>query len=319
MAKRFKIAAREMEEALQQHIDEFGKGNQLSSMVSTLLDRSYYNFSSDPAGWVFPESEVKYPMQWIRVDQLPVGENDGDYRPKERRQGLFSGLQSLGRKMAFLLAREDGFTRLYLGVYSGDGTDAADQLKQMAQQNLTGAKFSNVERWQPEQVLKKLTNYGIVTGQPSVRWDERENPLQNIDKLARGFRSESGSERNYAILIIADPANDGDVKDILDRIQRLQSELHDYAKWSESRSVQKGQSVSSFGSVNISTSLIKLAVTAACICSGIGLAAMPLMIAGHVYGPAILLRRVQRPKRGLLPQRILGACELLREILQRTS
>lgn len=281
-SKKYKVEARDMEKAFAEYRLHFADGDRLSSMVSDILDKSYYNFNQDPSQWTFEKNVANEPMQWIRVDQLPMGEDENNvYRPKERMQGLFSGLQSLGHKVAFLLSRMDGYTSLYFGIHAKNvGDNAANLLQQMASMNLTGAKFSSADSREVDIKLKILANYGAVTGQPSVRWDERENPLQNMDKLAAGFRNAAtGMDRNYAILILAEPAQDGDVKDILMRIHELQSDLHEYAKWTEGLNLQQqtGKASNTGVGAHFGTSLITLALTAACVGSGLGVAAAPLL------------------------------------------
>lgn len=281
--KKYEVEAKDMEEVFYEKQASFAAGDELSTMVSSLLDKSYYNLAANPMEWQFPDNDIKTPMQWIKIEQLPSGaDGEGDnYRPKERMQGLFSSLQSLGHKTAFLLVRQEGYTGLYLGVHAKDeGGDGVNQLQQMAQVNLTGGQFSHADSREVKYALQAFPNYGIVTGQPSVRWNERENPLQNMDKLAAGFRNnKTGVERDYALLIVAEPAKDEEVRDILARIQRLQSDLHEYAKWTESSSLSKqsGESKSSGGSVNFGLDLIKIALTAACVGSGLGVLAIPLV------------------------------------------
>ena len=280
--KKYKNRSEELMKVFEEKKLHFGEGNKLSSMVSDILDKSYYNMpEKPPAEWRFERNMIKESMKWIRIDKLPTSdENTGNYRPKERMQGIFSAMQSMGNKVAFLLIRSNGYTQLYLGI--GENTrsqNVLSKLQQVAQQNLAGASFSKVpDKIIETSILPGMEFCGVVTGQPSVRWDERENPLQNMDKLAGGLRI-NGVEKNYAVLILADPADDSDIKDVLERIHTLQSDLHEYAKWTETTNMTQGESQSAgrVMNANVGTSLILLALTAACVGSGLGVAAVPLL------------------------------------------
>ena len=288
--QQYNIKRQDMENAFQMYQDQFENGDALSKIVSSLMDRSYYDMAGDPRSWNFPERSQSTPMHWLRIEQLPTGQDEekDTYRPKERMQGMISAAHTLKQKVAFVLTRERSYTNLYLGTYAaGMGEEAANQLRQLAQINLNGVAIEKVDGRQVENAIGIMNNCGMLTGQPSIRWDERENPLQSLDKLTRGLRNNStGTERDYAVVIIAEPINEREIKDVLIRVQDLKTSLHEYVKMSESRGLNQGanKGENSGNSVGVSDQMIAgiiggimgLTTTALCVGAGLGPLALPL-------------------------------------------
>lgn len=273
---------KQLERDFQAVLDHFGDGDGLASAVSVLMDRSYYEHGENPATWEFPKCTAKTPMQWVLVEQLPTEEFEGEdrYRPKERMQGLLNTLRGLCSKAAFLLIRKDGYTRLYLGIHAENlGSVASESLCRLSQIHLPGAKFcSDVDSREIEHPLRAMSYSGIVTGQPSVRWGDRENPLQSLDRISNGIRSsETGAEHNYALLILAESTSDKEVKEVLQKVLRLKSDLNEYRKYTESKTIGSSKSTGfNYGlSANIGGEMVMLALTAA----------------GLSYGTANLIRQ----------------------------
>ncbi len=227
--------------------ESFSEGNGIASAMQNILDKSYYTTNGNPAEWKFPNlpSDKSLPMQWLRIAQLPTGEigTVDNYRVKERVQGLMNTMHGLCERFAFLLLREDGFTTLYMGVYSQrSSTTAKNSLWTAAQVNLPGVKTETVsDNREVSKSLTALEYCGLVTGQPSIRWDERENPLQTLDKLAGGLRA-GGIDNNFALLILAEPISDTSVKTIIETTNSFKSDLSELRRQTLSVSVTDSKS-----------------------------------------------------------------------------
>ncbi len=234
-------------------IQNFGEGF-LADGILSLMDRSYYE--NNPAGWKFTEPKTETPMQWVLIEKLPSEEFEGvdKYRPKERMQGLLNTLHGLCSKVAFLLVRENGYTNLYMGFYSANlGTDGYDKLKTILQINLPGAAIAAVtDEREINLTLNSFNSCGIVTGQPSIKCGERENPLQSLDRIAGGLRSSAlGRERDYALLVIADAISDADTKELMQTMHQHKSDLNDFRKYTDSLNLTQNVNAGVNAGINI--------------------------------------------------------------------
>ena len=282
---RFELTRSEMEDAFRKSVAKLSEGNALSSMLSSVMDKSFYEHG-DPLEWKLPACSTSTNMQWVKFDQLPTGDDDNRYRPKERMQGLLDTLRGISDKTAFLLVRSDGYTSLYMGIYSRDQQTASrNRLRQVTERNLTGAIISPVNKkldnsTEVELFLKTLPCVGTLTGQPSLRRDENENPLQTLDKLTMGFRDSTGKEKNYAVLILAEPTKDAQIKDVIDRVHRLKSDLHEYRKYTSSLANAQTEGRSSNTGFGIGAGVggvLLVGLTAALTSTGVGALAVPAL------------------------------------------
>lgn len=247
-------------------IEHFGE-DYLADGILSLMDRSYY--ANNPAKWKFAENAVKTPMQWVLIEKLPSEAVDGvdKYKPKERMQGLLNTLHGICSRVAFLLIRYDSYTNLYMGISSDSfGTAANDALRTMMHLHLTGASLSTVKDNRViNSMLSSLNFCGIVTGQPSIKSGEKENPLQSLDRIAGGLRTMSlGSESNYALLIVAEAVQDSDTKELMQIMHQHKSDLNDFRKYSDSMSVGHNITAGINAGINIGSGhLGKIAATKA--------------------------------------------------------
>ena len=287
MASKYELTRAEMADAFEQSLTKFSEGNALASILSNVMDKSFYE-QGKPANWELPPCSTYTNMQWIRFDQLPTSDENNNYRPKERMQGLLDTLRGLSNKTAFLLARSDSYTSLYMGIYSKNqgAAAASNQLRQTIEHNLTGAIVSHINKnygeksTEVERFLKTLSCVGALTGQPSIRRDDNENPLQSLDKLTMGLRDSTGIEKEYAVLILAEPVKDMQVKDIINRVHRLKSDLQEYRKYTRSLSNANtvGESTNKgFGAGGFVGGMLLLGLTAALTATGVGAVAVPVL------------------------------------------
>ena len=272
MAKNDRIlrAAREkMDNAFNEFSGIFSEGDILSDSVYSLLDKSFYDQSEqEPRFWSFPKAQMKTYMQWQRFVNLPtgvIGEEDL-YHSNERMQNLICSEHAMDHTLAFLLLRQDKYTNLYIGASAkSGGSQIANQVKENIQMNLPGARLKpvpNAPKGDPgffdsvDFKLSPFRYFGVITGQPSLRSDDSENPIQTLDRLTSGIVNyDNGLERDYALLAISEPIRDKEVKDLIKRMQNLKSALHEYAAYTEtmSRNDSVGKSDSKAFSAQIGT------------------------------------------------------------------
>lgn len=218
------------------------------------MERSYLNNIGDRR--FAPAEGAGGAIYWLRVTHLPVNPtNDEQYDLLGRWQGVLSTLHTWNYRLLFLLLRQNGETRLYLGttlpknVQGVGGEEAVEQLREAATGSMPGIGIQAISGMETmEQIIKplmKLPDAGAITGIPSFREMTVEKNLQTLDTLAFGIRDQRGFERDYALLVVADPMQDSDVADLISRMRELGSQIHGDVSRSVSmqRSAQDGQNM----------------------------------------------------------------------------
>ncbi len=251
--KRYGNAADAINSAFMRFSDTFSQGDFIADAVYSILDKSMYEDSDeDPRRWVFPQNIKKTNVNWQKITNLPngtVGKEDA-YRTNERIQNFLCSEHALKHTVNFLMLRQEKYTGLYIGAASKQGgAHIPQQLRENMQLNMPGARFEAVASGElgdkeysksVEYKISKLPYCGVITGQPSIRSDEKENPIQTLDRLATGIINfKDNTERDYALLAISEPVSDAEVKRLILKMQSLKSALHEFAAFNESMSVNK--------------------------------------------------------------------------------
>ena len=223
--------------------------NFFQTLLEQLLEREYLN---DTKQKVFYNAKRKRPIHWMQITRLPVHPNDNEsYDLLSRWQGVLSSLHAWGYRLLFLLLRYEVKTKLYLGTTSTkqeiSAEEAVEQLKEACFGSMPGMGTRILESkdsvWDEiHEPLSTMESIGAVTGIPSFRDDEKKGILQTLDQLAFGIRDINDEEKDYAMLVIADPISDEGISDIISRHRRLSSQIHTAVKMTGSQSLQRGES-----------------------------------------------------------------------------
>lgn len=188
----------------------------------------------------FYVEEKQQPMvTWLKIVRLPVRpDNAENYDLFNRWQGVLSSLHEWGYRVYFLLQRDRGQTGLYIGVRSNmlhySSADAIEQVMEATSGSMPGIELRKLD--QSEVVtgltmnMMKYKAVGAVTGLPSFAEDKQPGVLQTLDSLAFGIRGLRNDERDYSLLVIADPINDAQTTDIMNRMRTLASEIHTFVE-----------------------------------------------------------------------------------------
>lgn len=188
-------------------------------------------------------------ITWLNITRLPISpDNAENYSLFNRWQGVLSSLHEWGYRVYFLLQREQGQTSLYIGVRSDNpnyaAEDAIEQVMEATSGSMPGIELHKLDNAQVlTDINMKMMQYksvGAVTGLPSFFEEGEPGVLQTLDSLAFGLRGVQNDERNYSMLVIADPIDDAGITDIMDRMRTLGSEIHTYVE----RTVNEGNSLS---------------------------------------------------------------------------
>ncbi len=189
-------------------------------------------------------------ITWLKISRLPVRpDNAQDYELFNRWQGVLSSLHEWGYRVYFMLQREKGQTGLYIGVRSErshyTSRDAIEQVMEATSGSMPGIELHRLDDMEVlTDITMTMMNYnsiGAVTGLPSFFDDKAPGVLQTLDPLAFGIRGLRNDERNYCLLVIADPINDAETTDIMNRMRTLGSEIHSFVDRTVNESKSQSQ------------------------------------------------------------------------------
>ncbi|MDO4618664.1 MAG: ATP-binding protein [Clostridia bacterium] len=209
------------------------------TLLEQLLERDYLSDVSDKD---FSENqEMRRPqIQWIQITRLPVHPNENEsYDLLSRWQGVLSSLHAWNYKLYFMLLRYDGKTKLFLGASSEEQTvlasDAVEQLREASFGSMPGIGLNTLKNKSEEieEIVGPLSDFehiGAVTGIPAMRDKDNSGLLQTLDALAFGIRDANGMEKNYAMLVVADPISDSEITNMIAQYRNLGSQIHTAVK-----------------------------------------------------------------------------------------
>lgn len=203
-------------------------------------------------------------VTWLKIVRLPVRpDNAEDYDLFNRWQGVLSSLHEWGYRVYFLLQRDHGQTGLYIGVRSDKAhytsKDAIEQIMEATSGSMPGIELHHLDQLESvTDITMRMSKYkavGAVTGLPSFSGENVPGVLQTLDPLAFGIRGLHNDERDYCLLVVADPINDMQTTDIMNRMRTLGSEIHTFVERavteskSESETKQKGLNQYALGQI----------------------------------------------------------------------
>lgn len=205
-------------------------------MMDYMLERSYLEDISERDDFQPTPYDRSLRIAWLRINRLPVSPaRIDDYDLLSRWQSVLSSLHAWQEKLLFLLQRQAGETRLYVGIQGAMPKALATKCCSSFCGSMPGVdlKYLNPREKEYEdevlQLHQQITNSccaGAVTGIPSFRKDTQYGVLQTLDKLAFGLRDIDEVEANYSLLVIAEPITDDGITDLIARFQDIGSKIH---------------------------------------------------------------------------------------------
>lgn len=191
--------------------------------------------------------------EWLQIIRLPIHPNEHEeYDLFAHWQGVLSSLHAWNYRLIFMLQRYHGETRLFLGAMSREQgvspKDAIEQVREAAFGSMPGMEM-RILRKDKGEVIEKIRdpledmNYvGAVTGIPSFSGDNQNSFNQTLDQLAFGVRDTNGTEKDYALIVVADPIPDPEISGIISGYRSLGSQIHSSVHLSTQNSEQSGES-----------------------------------------------------------------------------
>ena len=205
-------------------------------IMDYMLDRSYLDDVSLRKHFVNVPIIPNTQISWIRINRLPVSPaRIDDYDLLSRWQAVLSSLHSWGEKVLFLIKRQNGETRLYIGIQSHSAKQSAENCISSFYSSMPGVDLKYLdpkgkdEKQERDSIFNQIEMSefaGAVTGIPSFRKDTQFGVLQTLDKLAFGIQDTEGFDSNYSMLVIAEPLSDNEITDLISRFQNIGSEIH---------------------------------------------------------------------------------------------
>ena len=235
-----------------ERFDEDVGGSWLPYLMDMQLGRNYLNEVSYPADWAGNQIGLSEQLGWVQIERLPMNEQDAMIMLQSW-QNVLSACHTLNLKVAFVLRRSNGRTRLYLGTVGQKRSwhSARNLLKQCMSIHMPGAALSEKkDGFSMSEMLEEAgTCSGIITGIPSLQAADGSSFTQTLDKLARGMIA-GGTQKDYALIVVADPASDAEILELQRRFLRMKSELHTLSGWSETEGETSGSGSGSSKDLN---------------------------------------------------------------------
>ena len=210
--------------------------SEFRELLDKVIERGSLESVSSRASFFISSRELPA-VTWLKIVRLPVRpDNAEDYDLFNRWQGVLSSLHEWGYRVYFLLQRDRGQTGLYIGVRSQrshyTSKDAIEQIMEATSGSMPGIELRHLSSTEiVTDITMTMTKYnavGAVTGLPSFSGGNQPGVLQTLDPLAFGIRGLHNDERDYCLLVIADPIDDAQTTDIMNRMRTLGSEIHTF-------------------------------------------------------------------------------------------
>ena len=237
-------------------------------LMDDQLGRGYLNSMPPAKEWKVSDPGLTGDFKWLRFNRLPIQPGKEEENTLlESWQSVLSACHTMNLRVAFVLVRRKGSTEIYLGANSRDGksSTAAEQLRQCMAIHMPGAELQEPNREGfMEDLLENYTRSGVVTGIPSLRSENSGVTLQTLDKLARGIHID-GQEKTYAMVLIADPASDGEIVELQQTFLNLKSEIHQYVGHSTQEGISEFENVHTGANVGVS---VMEALAMGCLVTG---------------------------------------------------
>lgn len=223
------------------------------TLLDIFLERGYLTHL-DKKIFDRTETETKAGRpEWLQITRLPIHPNEHEeYDLFSRWQGVLSSLHAWNYRLIFMLQRYQGETRLFLGALSREQgispKDAIEQVREAAFASMPGMEMRILKKSKGEVTekirdpLEDINYVGAITGIPSFLGEDKKSLNQTLDQLAFGVRDETGTEQNYALVVVADPIPDSEISGIISGYRRLGSQIHSSVHLSTQSSEQSGES-----------------------------------------------------------------------------
>ena len=204
-------------------------------MLDCMLERSYLEEVSYRINDEFQQFQVQKDaprrfISWIRIDRLPIHPSTAkEYDIMSKWQSVLSSIHAWGHRIFFMLKRAGGVSNIYIGIEAETLETGRAHLKSALINSMPGIEIHATDFDENDRLIKDVSNYqvgGAITGIPSLR-ENRESQLhQTLDRLAFGVRDSDDEDVNFSVVVVAEPISDMEMTQIINRYQKIGSEIH---------------------------------------------------------------------------------------------
>lgn len=184
-------------------------------------------------------------VRLFKLDEIAFDANEKFHLPGV--ESALTAMRGQGHSLLFIVQGDVTRTCVYLGLckFAADAPETSgvlDGYGAVWRANFPGSRIVNLSTPEASDVsyeLSKCTEFGVLTGIPSLKRDEESQLfVQGLERLIRAMRG-----KTYTWLSIADPIPQDAVRDAIDACQQLESDIHHLVKTDLSKATSNGKTV----------------------------------------------------------------------------
>ena len=184
-------------------------------------------------------------VRLFKLDEIAFDANEKFHLPGV--ESALTAMRGQGHSLLFVVQGDVTRTCVYLGLckFAADAPETSgvlDGYGAVWRANFPGSRMVNLSTPEASDVsyeLSKCTEFGVLTGIPSLKRDEESQLfVQGLERLIRAMRG-----KTYTWLSIADPIPQDAVRDAIDACQQLESDIHHLVKTDLSKATSNGKTV----------------------------------------------------------------------------
>lgn len=252
-------------------------------LVEYVMERSYLEEISNRTLFV-KDSEGKgyQPISWIKVHRIPIHPTQlENYDLISKWQAVLTSLHAWMCKTIFILQRKHGQTSLYIGLKTTSISTGIGMLRSALINCMPGIEAEPIDDITSEDIdcktkgsvelMETIDSYtigGAITGIPSFKKNTASKFAQTLDQLAFGIRTEKNEEADFSIIVVADPMPDSAMREIINKYQKVGSDIHSEVKQNISENESKFSSENKSTSISADFGIGKILSTAATVLGG---------------------------------------------------
>ncbi len=184
-------------------------------------------------------------VRLFKLDEIAFDANEKFHLPGV--ESALTAMRGQGHSLLFIVQGDVTRTCVYLGLckFAADAPETSgvlDGYGAVWRANFPGSRIVNLSTPEASAVsyeLSKCTEFGVLTGIPSLKRDEESQLfVQGLERLIRAMRG-----KTYTWLSIADPIPQDAVRDAIAACQQLESDIHHLVKTDLSKATSNGKTV----------------------------------------------------------------------------
>lgn len=184
-------------------------------------------------------------VRLFKLDEIAFDANEKFHLPGV--ESALTAMRGQGHSLLFIVQGDVTRTCVYLGLCkfaaaAPETSGVLDGYGAVWRANFPGSRMVNLSTPEASDVsyeLSKCTEFGVLTGIPSLKRDEASQLfVQGLERLIRAMRG-----KTYTWLSIADPIPQDAVRDAIDACQQLESDIHHLVKTDLSKATSNGKTV----------------------------------------------------------------------------